>query len=123
MEFCAFHQDNCDDEKMITIIELKRGKITQTKICQECFSKRVVFEQLANEVPQGPDELLDVLLRDKSYDQDCVRCIMLNNEENKMSSEQKIKILESKIAVAVKVEDYETAAAIKKEIDRIKSLS
>ena len=105
---------------MVTIIELKKGKIIQTKICQECFSKRVEETQLLGGLPDDPAALLDLFLKDKSYDEDCAECAMLNLDEGEVSKDQKIKALESKMAAAVRVEDYEAAALIKKEIEKIK---
>ena len=105
---------------MITIIELKKGKIKQTKICEDCASKHIQSLSIMTDLPEEPKDILDLFLNYES-DQECSSCLTLNVEEDKMSPEQRIKILESKMAAAVKVEDYESAAMIKKQIEKIRN--
>lgn len=123
MDFCPFHNQSCEESKMITIIELKNGKIIQTKICEDCISKHMKEQSILSELPDDPKDILGVFMkvrRDKG-ELECPTCLTLNVEESKMSLEQRIKVLEGKMAAAVKVEDYETAAKVKKEIEQIKN--
>lgn len=123
MEFCPFHKKDCEDIEMITIIELKKGKIKQTKICQNCVSKHLGIVNLVDYVPEDVESILEMFLSNKESIDECPNCLELNSENSPITNEQKVRILESKMAAAVKTEDYETAAMIKKQIEVIKSLN
>jgi len=122
MEFCPFHKKNCEEFEMITIIELKKGKIKQTKICQECASKYLGTVHSMDSLPDSIGELMDAFLGNKELVEECPTCLEENSCSNSITSEQKIKILESKLAAAIKIEDYETAAMLKNQIKIIKDL-
>jgi protein-arginine kinase activator protein McsA len=123
MDFCPFHKENCKEVEMITIIELKKGKIKQTKICQNCISSYLGTVSLVDSIPESIEEIVSLFLEDRSPVEECASCTEMNTNEEYLSQEQKIKILQNKLAAAIKVEDYETAAVIKKQINTIKDLN
>lgn len=122
MEFCSFHNEDCEEAEMITIIELKKGKIKQTKICQNCMSEYIGTVSLVDSIPESMEELIHLFLEEKIPTEECTNCIETNTNEKDASQEQKIKIkiLQNKLAAAIKVEDYEAAALIKEKINNIK---
>ena len=117
MDFCPFHKKNCEEIKMITIIELKKGKIKEIKICEDCAQSYIKETNSLSDLPDDPKELLKLIL----LKEECIECNIINGKE--LTKEQKIMILENKIAAAVEKEDYETAAIIKKQIGEIKNLN
>lgn len=123
MEFCPFHKKDCEDIEMITIIELKKGKIKQIKVCQNCVSKYLGVVSLVDHVPEDMNDIIEMFLCNKELIDECPNCLEINSENNPLTNEQKVKILENKMAAAVRVEDYEAAAMIKKQIEIIKSLN
>jgi protein-arginine kinase activator protein McsA len=120
MEFCPFHKKDCNELEMITIIELKKGKIKQTKICQECASKYLESVNIMESIPESIKDLMDLFLENKGLIDDCPKCLEENFDDKAITAEQKIKILESKMAAAIKIEDYEAAAMLKKQIKIIR---
>lgn len=117
MDFCPFHKKKCEEIKMITIIELKKGKIKEIKICEDCACNYFKEINSLNELPDDPKEVLNLILSKE----ECIECNIINGKE--LTKEQKMVILEKKIAAAVEEEDYETAAIIKKQIEEIKNLN
>jgi protein-arginine kinase activator protein McsA len=121
MDFCPFHGQDCEESKMITIVELKKGSIKQTKICEECVAKHLQEVSIMSGLPEDPKDILDLFINHKEDFTECTKCITLNADEEKMSPEQRISILKNKMAAAIEVEDYETAAKIKQEIEKLRN--
>lgn len=129
MGFCNLHKKEIDDEKMIKIIEIKNGKIQQTSICQECMKKHLEKENinLIENIPENINEIIEFFMerKEKIKKDKCLDCKKNDSEEyvepKNKSVKEKIKELEKKMADAVAIEDYETAAIIKKQLDKIKS--
>lgn len=113
MDFCPFHKEKCEPEKMVHIIQLKKSKIQEVVVCQDCIFKHFNFEiNLPDSLPEEIDNVISFFL---DFDKESEQI----NEEIETSKEQKIKKLQNKMAAAVKIEDYETAAQIKKQIEKV----
>jgi protein-arginine kinase activator protein McsA len=93
MEFCPLDDKNCGKEKIINIIQLKKGKIKEINVCADC-------------VCEYAEKLLDNI--------EPLKNLIETTEEN---PEYKIGELKNKMAAAIETEDYETAAIIKKKIE------
>lgn len=129
MKFCSLHKEEVDEEKMIKIIEIKNGKIQQTSVCQDCMKKHLEKEniELIENIPENVNEIIEFFMEKKEEvkKDKCLNCKKNDSEEpleqKNKSIKEKIKELEKKMADAVVIEDYETAAIIKKQIDKIKN--
>lgn len=127
MKFCELHKEQCEDDKIVNIIEFKKGKIKETNICLDCLCKYIdspeIFEKDINDI------------KSLIYKNECPKCGMSEKElktsklicENCLSyfkiikKEDKLNLFENKIAAAIETENYESAAIFKKEIERIKN--
>lgn len=120
MTYCFLHKEECEDEKMIKIIEIKKGKIKQTNVCQNCIKKYIEQsnEYVLESVPDDVNNLINFLIENKEQikEKQCSDC---KKEDSNDFVENKIEKLKVKMAAAVAIEDYETAAIIKKEIEKI----
>lgn len=137
MGFCNFHKEECDDEKIIKIIELKQGKIKEIEICEDCIAKYLETEtkNVLEEIPESIEELVNLFLESKKNKSDnsekckvcgtlkehhlCPNCIKKIENKELSPKEKKIKILKEKMAAAISEENYEAAAVLKKELERI----
>lgn len=128
MTYCFLHKEECEDEKMIKIIEIKKGKIKQTNVCQNCIKKYIEQsnEYVLESVPDDVNDLINFLIENKEQikEKQCSDCKKENYDnfnccKKDNSLENKIEKLKVKMAAAVAIEDYETAAIIKKEIEKI----
>lgn len=141
MGFCNFHKEECDDEKIIKIIELKQGKIKEIEICEDCIAKYLETEtkNILEEIPESIEELVNLFLESKKtqnkYKNEerckvcgtlkehhlCPNCIKKIDHKELSPKEKKIKTLKEKMATAISEENYEAAAVLKKELERIMS--
>jgi protein-arginine kinase activator protein McsA len=94
MEFCPLNNKNCEKEKIINIIQLKKGKIKEINVCNDCVCD------------YAENNLLD--------DIGPLKNLVETIEE---SPEYKLSNLKNKMAAAIEIEDYEAAAIIKKKIE------
>lgn len=128
MNFCDLHKEYCDN--IVNIIEFKKGKIKELNICLNCLIDNLNIDE-ASKIDKKQLNKIKSLINNS----DCPKCA-LNKKDiytNKLlcpycyehfkinKKEDKISLFETKIAAAVELEDYETAAILKKEIEKIKS--
>jgi protein-arginine kinase activator protein McsA len=125
MEFCDLHKNKCDN--VIHIIEFKNNKIKESNICLDCLCNflnlnyfdlnNLKIKELKNLTNRCPDCDLNKkdLYSSKLLCNTCYEYFKVTKKEDK------INLIKNKMAAAIEVEDYETAAIFKKEIERIKN--
>ena len=90
MEFCPLNNENCEKEKIINIIQLKKGKIKEINICNDCIC---------------------------DYEENKIESLKNLVETIEESPKHKLFNLKNKMAAAIENENYEAAAIIKKKIE------
>jgi protein-arginine kinase activator protein McsA len=127
MGYCDLHKKQC--ENIVNIIQFKNGKIVELNACVDCLCdylgsydfdilnvdhKKIESLVYKNQCPKCKLDEKD--LRGKS-----LLCSYCCSYFKIIKKEDKINLMKDKIAAAIKVEDYESAAIFKKEIENIKN--
>lgn len=126
MKYCNLHKDYC--EKIINLIQFKKGKIIELNVCMDCLCQYLdteIFDLCSIDISKI-EEIEPFITKNN-----CPQCglnkkdlygskpLCLNCYLHFNLKENKAILIKNKMAVAIKIEDYESAAILKKELENL----